>query len=73
MSDVVRPEGWNNWSLPEREKTSRYAEYGSTGDGAKPGARVAWSRQLRADEARALTAERVLAGHDGWNPTSAKP
>ena len=27
MSDVVRPEGWDNWKLPEREKTSRYREY----------------------------------------------
>jgi pectinesterase len=68
MSGVVRPEGWENWKLPEREKTSRYREYGSTGPGAQPGARVAWSRQLTAAEARALTVAAVLGGADGWNP-----
>ena len=70
MSDVVRPEGWNNWNLPDREKTSRYAEYNSIGAGAGPKTRVRWSRQLSENEARALTAERVLAGSDGWNPKS---
>ena len=34
MSEVVRPAGWDNWNLPEREKTARYAEFGSTGPGA---------------------------------------
>lgn len=31
MCDAVRPPGWNNWDLPEREKTVRYAEFKSTG------------------------------------------
>lgn len=30
----IRPEGWNNWRKPEREKTSFYAEYGNVGPGA---------------------------------------
>ena len=34
MSENVQPAGWDNWKLPEREKTARYAEYGSTGPGA---------------------------------------
>ena len=68
MSEVVRPEGWHNWNLPEREKTARYAEFGSRGPGARPAARVAWSRQLTRREARDLTPEKVLGGADGWNP-----
>ena len=64
----IRPEGWHNWSRPEREQTVRYAEYGSTGPGANPGARVKWARQLTAAEAAQLTPENVLAGRDGWNP-----
>jgi pectinesterase len=68
MSEVVRPEGWQNWNLPAREKTSRYAEFDSTGPGANPKARVAWSRQLSRARAREITAKKVLAGKDGWNP-----
>ena len=71
MSDVVRPEGWQNWNLPEREKTSRFAEYASTGEGARPGARVAWSKQLDEAAAKRLAPAVVLAGHDGWNPLGA--
>ncbi len=68
MSEVIRPEGWHNWNFPEREKTARYAEYGSTGPGAKAAARVGWARRLTKAEAKAVTPERVLAGSDGWNP-----
>ncbi|HUI06116.1 MAG TPA: pectinesterase family protein [Verrucomicrobiae bacterium] len=68
MSDVVRPEGWDNWRLPEREQTVRYAEFNSTGPGANPSARVPWSRQLTAAEAMTLVPENVLNGPDGWNP-----
>jgi pectinesterase len=69
MSLAVRPEGWHNWNFPEREKTARYAEFASRGPGANPRARVAWARQLTPSEARRITPRRVLAGHDGWNPT----
>src|SRR5690349_9025749 len=68
MSEVVRPEGWNNWGKPEREKTTHYAEFGSTGDGANDRKRVKWARQLSAVQAKAITQEAVLAGSDGWNP-----
>jgi len=68
MSDVVRPEGWNNWGHPDREKTTRYAEFGSTGPGATPDKRAPWARQLSADEAKAITIEKVLGGNDAWKP-----
>ncbi len=68
MSEVVRPEGWQNWNLPHREKTSRYAEYNSKGAGANPKARVAWSRQLTKSQATSITVKTVLSGNDGWNP-----
>ena len=72
MSATVRPEGWHNWNKPEAEKTSRFAEFGSTGDGASPKTRVPWARALTADQAAALTPEKVLAGVDAWNPLSAR-
>ena len=68
MSAVVRPEGWQNWNLPAREKTARYSEFHSTGPGANLKARVAWSHQLTNAQAKAITIKRVLGGEDGWNP-----
>lgn len=70
MSDVVRPEGWQNWNLPEREKTARYSEFLSTGAGANPNARVPWSRQLTKKQASEITIRNVLGGLDGWNPVT---
>jgi len=68
MSSVVRPEGWQNWNLPEREKTARYAEFNCTGPGANPRARVSWSHQLMKSQAKAITIKKVLGGADGWDP-----
>jgi pectinesterase len=65
----IRPEGWHNWDQPDREQTVRYAEFGSTGAGANPQARVAWAKQLTDDQARKITVESVLAGNDSWNPS----
>jgi pectinesterase len=73
MSEVVRPEGWNNWKKPEAERTVRYAEFGSTGPGANPQARVPWAQQVNAREARAITWKKVLGGSDGWTPAGSRP
>jgi pectinesterase len=70
MSEAVRPEGWDNWKQPDREKTARYNEYKSTGPGAKPESRVKWSHQLTVEEAREITTGIVLSGADGWNPVA---
>ncbi len=71
MSEVVVPEGWNNWSQPERERSVRYAEYRNTGPGAGVSQRVAWSRQLSTEEVISLTASQILAGEDQWQIPSA--
>jgi len=72
MSEVVRPEGWHNWDRPEREKTARFSEFGTTGPGAS-GRRAAWAKRLSADEAKSMTAASVLRGSDGWDPRAAPP
>lgn len=68
LSEVIRPEGWHDWKKPERQLTSRYVEFGSTGPGARSETRVAWAKPLTAEAAAALTLESVLGGTDGWNP-----
>lgn len=65
IDESIIPSGWDNWRDPEREKTSRYEEFGSTGPGANPDARVEWSRQLNEEEAGRYLPEHVLGG---WQP-----
>jgi pectinesterase len=70
----IRPQGWHNWSDPQRERTARYREYACTGAGADRSRRAAWTRELTAAEAEALTPANVFArpGHD-WMPHMQAP
>jgi PelA/Pel-15E family pectate lyase len=68
MDAHIRPEGWDNWRDPAREKTAYFAEYKSTGKGANPTARVKWAHQLTDEEAKAFRAEPFLKGADNWSP-----
>jgi len=64
----VLPEGWNNWKDGAgNEKTTYYAEFNSTGPGANPAGRVAWSHQLTAAEAKQYLPKTFLAGADHWD------
>ncbi len=60
MGSFVRPEGWQNWSKPESEKTTLFAEYGNTGAGAKTAGRVTWSHQLSSTAAEKYTKASVF-------------
>lgn len=68
MGKHIVPAGWHNWKNPENEKTARYAEYKSTGEGANSKERVSWSRQLTNKEALKYSAENVFAGTGNWYP-----
>ena len=52
--------GWHNWSKPEAEKTTFYAEFNNFGDGFHPNERAKWSHQLNNDEAKKYTLKNVL-------------
>ncbi len=64
----IVPAGWQNWGNKANEQTARYLEYNNTGDGAKPGERVAWSRQLTKKEAAKITPEEVFQMGSSWLP-----
>ena len=67
MGAHIVKEGWENWRNPENEKTVLYAEYKSYGPGATPGARVKWSRQLTAKEAKQYTLKNIFSDWDVSN------
>lgn len=62
MGKHIRPEGWHNWRNAANEKTARYAEYASAGEGADPESRVSWSSQLDEDDVSLYIPESVLEG-----------
>lgn len=74
LGSHIVPEGWNPWTgdamFPDKEKTTFYAEYGSTGPGANPASRIKWSKQLSGKEAKQYTLPHILGGQDHWDPLS---
>lgn len=78
LTKVIAPEGWNNWSNPENEKTVYYAEYKNTGEGADISKRVGWAKQLTDKEAKEYTLENIFCNvnpqESNWfKPAQAKP
>ncbi len=61
LGSFIRPEGWNNWSNPENEKTAVFTEYDCTGPGANRAGRVGWSRKMSVKEAAGYTKEHIFA------------
>jgi len=71
MGNFIRQEGWDNWRNPENEKTVFYAEYHSTGPGARPTDRVKWSHQLNPKQASTYTIKQIFTNPvNSWNPFS---
>jgi pectin methylesterase-like acyl-CoA thioesterase len=74
MGPEIQPAGWSEWkhndvdSLP----TVFYAEYNSTGPGAKPKERDPHSKQLTAAEAAKYSVKAWMSGDDNWNPEAVK-
>lgn len=69
MDKHILPAGWDNWRNPENEKTVRYAEYGSQGEGGTTARRVSWSKQLTQKEAAFYEDTAALFNQSTpWNP-----
>jgi len=62
MGNHIVPEGWNNWSNAEKEKTVYYAEYNSSGPGSNYiSQRAKWSHQLNKYELQNYTIEKIFS------------
>ncbi|WP_428667018.1 pectinesterase family protein [Runella sp.] len=61
MGNHILPAGWDNWGNTNNEKTTLYAEYKSTGEGALADKRVSWSKQLSDKEARQYTVATIFS------------
>lgn len=74
MGNHIVPQGWDPWKgdlmFPDKEKTTYYAEYGSTGDGSNTTNRVDWSHQLTKKELKSYTLKNIFAGSTGWVPAN---
>ncbi|WP_083256974.1 pectinesterase family protein [Arcticibacter eurypsychrophilus] len=57
----IVPEGWHNWSKPEAEKSSFYAEYQNKGPGSSTVNRALWSHQLTDKEAKEYTPQKIFS------------
>ncbi len=73
LGSHIVPEGWHDWEKegkPNTRKNSFYAEYGSTGPGAR-GPRADWAHKLSAKDLSDYSFEKVMyQKEDGikWNP-----
>jgi polygalacturonase len=72
MGGHVEPAGWREWHPGEtnRLETVFFAESGSTGQGARRGARDPHAKALSAGETDRFALGPFLAGTDGWDPIS---
>ena len=69
MPASLNPQGWAEWPANTPDpRTTFYAEFDSSGPGARTGARLPWSHQLTAGEAAAFAPDTFLAGEDHWDP-----
>ncbi len=65
MGKHIAPQGWDNWRDPANERTAFYGEYKSYGEGATPGQRVPWSRQLSVREVKKYSVKNIF---NSWVP-----
>ncbi|MDS1031618.1 pectinesterase family protein [Porphyromonadaceae sp. NP-X] len=61
MTNVIKPEGWDNWGKVSNEKTAQFSEYQNSGEGGNlSNRRVKWSKTLSSRQVKNFDKEIVL-------------
>lgn len=63
LGPFIAPEGWDNWSKAENEKTVEFAEFNNSG--SETGFRVPWAHQFNTSDAAKFTRGNIFAPF-GW-------
>ncbi|XP_024525138.1 probable pectinesterase 53 [Selaginella moellendorffii] len=64
MDNVIIPEGWYDWGVPQRQRTVFFGQYKCSGPGAGESGRVSWSHELNDYEARPFMQINFINGHE---------
>ncbi|PPR87165.1 hypothetical protein GOBAR_AA33531 [Gossypium barbadense] len=62
MSNVILPQGWDDWGDSSKQSTVFYREYKCYGPGANNRKMVEWSKQLTAKEADIFLTKNMIGG-----------
>ncbi|CAA3011150.1 putative pectinesterase 11 [Olea europaea var. sylvestris] len=62
MSNVVLPQGWDDWGNPSKQRTSYYREYKCYGPGSGTSKRANWSRSLTSQEVKSYLKKSINGG-----------
>lgn len=68
IANMIRPEGWQDWNDPKRQKTIFYAEYQCKGPGANRAGRVKWSKVLTTSQAKPFSSITFIDGKSWLEP-----
>ncbi|CAK9312667.1 unnamed protein product [Citrullus colocynthis] len=69
MSDLILPQGWDDWHDPSKQSTVYYGQYKCYGQGANPSRRVPWSfTNMTTEEAAPFFTKSFIGAADWLRP-----
>ncbi|XVF73769.1 hypothetical protein PTKIN_Ptkin13bG0008300 [Pterospermum kingtungense] len=69
MSNVILPQGWDDWGDSSKQSTVYYGEYKCYGPGANTKKRVEWSQKLTVKEAEIFMTKNMIGGNSWMRST----